>query len=97
MLLFIHFTPSATEDLVFYPVSHQRAIVDAIKIHLTHDADQESRRRKRLVRNPIAVWELRAGDFRVFYAIEGEFDLKIIAIGHKIHNDLFIRGMRVEL
>jgi mRNA-degrading endonuclease RelE of RelBE toxin-antitoxin system len=97
MLFFIHFTPSATEDLVFYPVTYQRAIVDAIRTHLTHDADQQSRRRRRLSENPIAPWELRAGDFRTFYTFEGESDLKIIAIGHKIHNDLFIRGKRVEL
>jgi mRNA interferase RelE/StbE len=93
----ILFTPSANEDLVFYPVSYQRTIVDAIKIHLTHDADQESRRRKKLSENPIAPWELRVGDFRIFYDIEGVSEVKIIAIGHKVHNDLILRGKRVEL
>jgi mRNA-degrading endonuclease RelE of RelBE toxin-antitoxin system len=93
----IRFIPSADEDLIFYPVHQQRIIVDSIKRHLTHEANQETRRRKKLTDHPIAPWELRVGDFRVFYDIEGDTDIKITAIGHKVHNDLFIRGKRVEL
>jgi hypothetical protein len=47
--------------------------------------------------NPAAPWELRIGDFRVFYEIENDTTVKIVSIGHKEHNDLFIRGKRVEL
>jgi len=64
---------------------------------LTHEANQETRRRKKLTDHPIAPWELRVGDFRVFYDIEDEMVVKITAIGHKVHSDLFVRGKKVEL
>jgi len=55
------------------------------------------KRRKKLTDHPIAPWELRVGDFRVFYDIEDEMVVKITAIGHKVHSDLFVRGKKVEL
>ncbi len=40
---------------------------------------------------------MRVGEHRVFYEIEEETKVKIVAVGHKEHNDLFIRGKKVEL
>jgi mRNA-degrading endonuclease RelE of RelBE toxin-antitoxin system len=40
---------------------------------------------------------LRIGDHRVFYEIEGDETVTILAVGVKSHNDLFIRGKKVEL
>jgi mRNA interferase RelE/StbE len=93
----IRFIPSANEDLLSYSINQQRIIIDSIKHHLTREANQETRRRKKLTDHPIAPWELRVGDFRVFYDIEDDSNVKITAIGHKLHNDLFIRGKKVEL
>jgi mRNA-degrading endonuclease RelE of RelBE toxin-antitoxin system len=59
---------------------------------LAVDADVESKRRKPLRPNPVAPWELRIGAFRTFYEIEEDRDVRVLAIGHKEHNDLFIRG-----
>jgi len=97
MLFSIRFIPSADEDLLSYSITQQRIIVDSIKRHLPHEANQETRRRKKLTDHPIAPWELRVGDFRVFYDIEDEMVVKITAIGHKVHSDLFVRGKKVEL
>ena len=93
----IRFTPGANEDLLFYPVTQQRIIVDSIKRHLMHEANVETRRRKKLTDHPLAPWELRIGDFRVFYEIDKETIIKVTAIGHKLHNDLIVRGKKVEL
>lgn len=93
----INLTPSAEDDLAFYPVNQQRLVIDSIRIHLTHDADVETRRRKRLTENLLAPWELRVGDFRVFYEFQDAGEVKVTAIGHKVHNVLFIRGKKVEL
>src|SRR4051812_37578392 len=90
-------TPSAEADLSDFKVMVQRRIVAAMKVHLTTDADRQSRRRKKLAENPLAPWELRVGDHRVFYEIEEDTTVKIIAIGSKEHNDLFIRGRKVDL
>jgi mRNA-degrading endonuclease RelE of RelBE toxin-antitoxin system len=64
---------------------------------LVVDANVESKRRKQLIANPLAAWELRAGDFRVFYEIVDDAMVKIISIGHKQHTCLYIRGEKVEL
>jgi mRNA-degrading endonuclease RelE of RelBE toxin-antitoxin system len=90
-------TPSADGDLKRYRAFEQRVIIGAIKLHLVTDADVETKRRKRLGEHPVAPWELRVGNFRVFYEFEGKTNVKVVAVGHKEHNDLFIRGRRVEL
>ncbi len=50
-----------------------------------------------MIENRLAAWELRAGDFRVFYEIEDDTTVKIISIGHKRHNTLYIRGETAEI
>jgi mRNA-degrading endonuclease RelE of RelBE toxin-antitoxin system len=93
----ISFAPSAVADLAHFRAADQRVIVGAIRTHLMTDADTESRRRKRLAPNPVAPWELRVGDHRVFYEIEGEATVSVLAIGVKQHNELLIRGKKVDL
>ena len=46
---------------------------------------------------PLAPWELRIGDYRVFCEIREERIVRVLAVGHKEHNVLFIRGRRVEI
>lgn len=89
-------TASAEVDLDYFKAFEQRTIVDAIRVHLTSDANIESKRRKRLKNNSLAPWELRVGKYRLFYSIE-ETTVNIVAIGYKEHNDLFIQGQKVEL
>ena len=90
-------TPSAEGDLDYFRRFEQRLIVDAFKRYLRNDAEVESQHRKQLRDNPLAPWELRLGKYRVFYEIANASIVKIIAIGYKEHNDLFIRGQKVEL
>ena len=44
----------------------------------------------------IAPWELRIDHYRIFYNIEYTL-VKVVAIGHKEHNELYIRGKKVDL
>src|SRR6266566_3804781 len=97
MKFFIRLTESAIEDLDFFGKSKRRIISDGIALFLTYDANVETRRRKPLRPNRIAPWELRIEDHRVFYDFEGDDIVKVIAVGHKEHNDLYIRGKKVEL
>lgn len=90
-------TPSAEVDLDYFTRFEQRLIVDAFKRYLRNDADVGSRHRKKLRDIHLAPWELRIGKYRVFYDLVGATTVKILAIGYKEHNDLFIRGRRVEL
>lgn len=93
----VRFVPSADGDLGYYQAPEQRIILDAIGKFLEADANTESKRRKQLRPNPLAPWELRIGDYRVFYEIKPEGLVRVLAVGHKVHNDLFIRGERVEI
>jgi mRNA-degrading endonuclease RelE of RelBE toxin-antitoxin system len=65
----IRFVPSADEDLAYYQAREQSIILAAIGEFLEADADVESKRRKQLRPNPLTPWELRIGDYRVFYEI----------------------------
>jgi mRNA-degrading endonuclease RelE of RelBE toxin-antitoxin system len=93
----ISLTESARKDIAFFKASDQRVIVAGIIAHLKTDAELETRRKKQLRPNPFAPWELRLDKFRVFYSIEESAKLKVVAVGHKEHNDLFIRGRKVQL
>jgi len=92
----VGFIPSAEQDLKFYTAREQRIILDAIVEFLEVDANVENKRRKPLRPNPLAPWELRIGDYRVFYET-AEKAARILAIGHKVHGELVIQGKKVTI
>lgn len=94
----IELTSDAKEDLAPYRAFEQKFILSHIKNQLLHEPLTETRNRKMLRDNPLAPWELRVGKYRVFYhVLEGTTRVSVIAIGHKEHNVLFIRGREVKL
>lgn len=66
----IRLTKSAIEDLDYFRKNERRVISDGIALFMTHDANVETKRRKRLRPNKMAKWELRIDDYRVFYDFE---------------------------
>ena len=88
---------SANDDLNYYGKFDQAIIVKAITKYLELHANIETRKRKQLRPNPIVPWELRVGKYRIFYEIKEINKVKVIAIGHKEHNELFIQGRKLEL
>ena len=92
----ISFVDAAQDDLAWFGASERTRIYHAALRLLKTDATMESNKRKRLRPNPIAPWELRLGKYRVFYEVVGG-NVRILAVGFKEHNDLFLRGERVEL
>ncbi len=97
MKFLIRSTPSADQDLDWYSTREQQMILDTVGKFLGVDADVETRRRKRLRSNPVAPWELTIGRYRVFFEVHEPGTVKLLAVGHKVHNDLFIRGQRAEI
>lgn len=93
----VRLVPSADKDLHCYKAQEQKIILDAISKFLEVDANVETMRRKQLRPNPAAPWELRIGKYRAFYEIREDRFVRVLAIGHKEHNELFIRGERVEI
>jgi hypothetical protein len=47
---------------------------------------------KRLRPNPFAEFELRVGDLRVLYNIEGA-EVVLLAVGRKVGNKLIVKGV----
>jgi mRNA interferase RelE/StbE len=90
-------TASAQGDLHYFKAYEQRMIIAAIQIHLRQAAEVESNHRKQLRPNLLGPWELKIGKYRVFYEIEQPQTVKLVAVGYKEHNDLFIRGKKVQL
>lgn len=94
----IIFTPRARDNFKIMRKSDQQKIVDGIETQLRHQPDRVTRNRKKLEENPLAPWELRLGDFRVFYDIHEENQVVlIVAVGKKVHNRLFIGGEEISL
>jgi mRNA-degrading endonuclease RelE of RelBE toxin-antitoxin system len=94
----IEFTPEADQDLSYFRKWEQKQITDAIEAQLEHQPTVETRNRKQLRPNPAAGWELRVGDFRSLYNVdEPSRVVEIVAIGVKVGDLLFVRGVRVEL
>jgi mRNA-degrading endonuclease RelE of RelBE toxin-antitoxin system len=86
----IEFSESVAEDLADLRAFDRKQILDHVEVQLTHEPTKETRNKKKLVGvNPPwehagPVWELRVGEFRVFYAVdEGESRVLVRAIRHK--------------
>lgn len=94
----IEVTEEAKADLNYYTVAEQKIVVSETRGQLEDQPSTETRNRKKLRDNPIATWELRIGKFRIFYEVEGSTHLvTIIAVGHKEHNILYVRGKEVKI
>lgn len=80
--------------------ARQRAIVfDTVEQQLLHEPNVETRNRKPMRPNPLAPWELRIGDLRVYYDIKEEPEqvVTILAVGVKDRNRVYIGGEEIEL
>ena len=94
----VEFTESAVEDLRYFRQYDQSIVVNAVDTQLTTEPLVATRNRKPLHPNNLSQWELRVGDFRVFYDVDATASLVTVkAVGHKDHNRLYIRGLEYVL
>lgn len=94
----IAFEPDAAEQLGEFSARERATVLDQVEAQLTHQAEIETRNRKRFRANPLAPWELRIGGLRVFYDVDKERShVRIVAIGRKIQNRLIIGREEVDL
>jgi len=94
----IRFTQEAIDDLQSLRKRDQQEIITAIESQLGHQPAEPTRNRKQLRPNQLAEWELRVGDFRVFYDADGAIAVvTILAVGWKRGSKLFVRGEEYEL
>lgn len=94
----IEVTEDAKDDLSYYTAFERKTIALEIRKQLTHLPLAETRNRKKLRDNPLASWEMRVGKYRVFYEVEtASRTVIILAVGHKEHNLLLVRGAEAKL
>lgn len=95
----IEYSPDAEDHLRTLTARHRAIVLDGVDEQLTHQATVETRNRKPMRPNPLAPWELRIGDLRVYYDVEEEPEpvVYILAVGIKERNQVRIGGEVIEL
>ena len=87
----ITITDEAEAQLHALSAREQRTIEAAIVARLGHLPTTPTKAIKRLRPNPVAEFELRAGDLRVLYDVADE-EVIVLVIGHKVGNKLVVGG-----
>lgn len=94
----IKLTKVAANQLKKFRKYEQKIIIEGIKKQLGYEPTAWTKNRKPLRRNPLSRWELRIEKYRVFYDVSEESEtVEIKAVGHKLHNTLFVDGKEFEL
>src|SRR5712692_11773190 len=87
----ITITEDADRHFRALPVRDRRILEAAILSRLQHQPTTPTKAIKRLRPNPLAEFELRAGDLRALYNVEEE-EVVILIIGRKAGNKLIVEG-----
>ena len=87
----ITITEDADRQLRSLPVRDQRILEAAILSRLAHQPTAPTKATKRLRPNPLAEFELRAGDLRALYNVEGD-EVIVLLVGRKVGNKLIVEG-----
>ena len=87
----IKITEDGERQLRALPARDQRILEAAILSRLEHQPTTSSKAIKRLRPNPLAEFELRAGDLRALYNVE-EDEVIVLIVGRKVGNTLIVEG-----
>ena len=95
----IAFADSVQAHFGILTARERATVLDTIDRQLLHEPLTETRHRKPLRPNPVAPWELRVGQLRVFYEVVAEESgiVRILAVGRKVRNTLTIGGKEIRL
>ena len=99
MVYLIQYAPEAEEHLRALTARQQRIVLDTVDRQLLNQPTVETRNRKPMRPNPIAPWELRIGDLRVYYEVSDEYaaTVTVLAIGIKERSRVKIGGEVIKL
>ena len=95
----IEYAPATVAHLKALTARQQAIVLDGVVRHLSVDPTAETRHRKQMRPNPLAAWELRLGNLRVYFDIvsEPEPRVVVIAVGMKDGNVVRIGKRSIEL
>ncbi|HLO48776.1 MAG TPA: type II toxin-antitoxin system RelE/ParE family toxin [Kamptonema sp.] len=95
----IEYSPESEAHLQYLTVRQQVIVLDAVDEQLMYQPTIETKNRKLMRPNPLAPWELRIGNLRVYYDVEEEPEavVYINAVGVKNRNQVWIAGEIFDL
>jgi mRNA-degrading endonuclease RelE of RelBE toxin-antitoxin system len=101
----VQIAESVKAQIKALPANQRALVLTTIAEQLAHEPLTETRNRKRMRHNSLAAWELRIGELRVYYDVARNADaesdkpgvVRILAVGRKEGNRLFIGNEEVEL
>ncbi len=95
----IEFAESVSEQLRMLTARQRVMIFEAIETQLKHEPLRETRNRKPMRPNPLASWELRVENLRIYYEVTPQQPdvVHILAVGEKRGNRVFIGGKEIQL
>ena len=82
----IEYSPDAEAHLRALKAREQRIVVDAVDRQLVHQPTLETKNRRPMRPNPLATWELRVGNLRMYYDVEDRPEAVVFvrAVGIKL-------------
>jgi mRNA-degrading endonuclease RelE of RelBE toxin-antitoxin system len=95
----IEYSPDAEDHLRGLAARERAIVLDTVDEQLVHQPTVETRNRKPMRPNPLAPWELRIGNLRVYYDVEEDPEpvVYIRAIGVKERDRVRIGKEVIEL
>ena len=95
----IEFAADVRQHLEELSARERSTALQALERQLLHEPLIETRNRKPLRPNPVAPWELRVGNLRIFYeVVPGDPGVvRIVAVGKKKGNVVRIGGKEIRL
>lgn len=95
----IEYSGDAEEHMKELTARRQSIVLKTVDEQLINQPNVETMNRKPMRPNPIAPWELRIGDIRVYYDIieQPQKLVNILAVGTKVRNKVYIGKEEIEL
>lgn len=95
----IQYSPETDQHLRSLTARQRSMVFDGVDEQLRHQPAVETRNRKPMRPNPLAPWELRIAEIRIYYDVEEKPDelVTVLAVGVKDRNRVIIGGEEVEL
>lgn len=95
----IEYSPDVEDHFHALTMRQQSIILDGVEKQLVHQPTLETRNRKPMRPNPLAPWEMRLGNLRVYYEVEQEPEpvVRILAVGIKERNRIRIGKEMIDL
>lgn len=98
----IEYSPEAEAHLRALTARQRSIVLDTVEEQLAYQPNVETRNRKLMRPNPLAPWELRIGELRVYYDVQEATEdeealVTILAVGRKERHRVRIGRELIEL